>query len=220
MKDDPRQIRAMYERMDDHFGDLGWWPAETSFEVMVGAVLTQNTSWRNVERAISRLKKEKLMDPMAVLNVDRRKLEKAIQCSGFFRVKAERLKSLCAFLREECGGDIGKLRRKPLKGLREKLLAIKGIGPETADSILLYALNKPIFVVDAYTRRIFTRHGIVDERDTYDTIQVVVMRALEGRVRRFNQYHALIVETAKIFCRTNPRCDGCPLGHGRGGKRS
>lgn len=194
-----------------HYGPLHWWPGETPFEVMVGAILTQNTAWLNVEKAIANLKAAKVLDPHKLFKLSPAKLAKLIRPAGFFRLKTKRLKNFLQFLMEECDGDIDKLKHQPLEKLRHKLLAVNGIGPETADSILLYALEKPVFVVDAYTRRILHRHHLAKIDVTYHEMQELFMRHLKPDVFHFNEYHAQIVNIGKDFCRTKPKCEQCPL---------
>ncbi len=197
--------------MKSHFGSPGWWPGETPFEIMVGAILTQNTAWRNVEVAIENLKKAEAMDPYSISSMPLDHLESLIKPSGFYRQKAKRLKEFCRYMIERYGGDVGKMKERDLWELREELLSIRGIGKETADSILLYALEKPIFVVDAYTHRIMSRHGLSPEEVTYDELQAIFMESLPKDVKLFNEFHALFVLTGKEFCRKKPICHGCPL---------
>jgi endonuclease-3 related protein len=207
------KIRRIYRLLEAHFGDLGWWPAKSRFEVIVGAILTQNTAWVNVEKAIKALKKEKLMTAAALAAAPSSKIETAIRPAGYFRVKSDRLKTACRFLLDECNGRVAALKNEDADVLREKLLAVKGIGPETADSILLYAVDKPVFVVDSYTRRIFSRHGLVKEDIGYEELRCLVEAVFLGNKRVFNQLHALIVETAKNYCKKKAGlCGECPLG--------
>jgi endonuclease III related protein len=201
----------IYEKLYDEFGPRRWWPAETPFEVMVGAVLTQNTSWTNVEKAILNLKERKLLDPERLNRIPRRKLAGLIKPSGYYNVKAKRLKSLVGFLMNNFRGDIALMRRQDQKALRKKLLLVHGIGPETCDSIMLYALNKPFFVIDAYTKRIFSRCGLAKEGVTYDELQRFVTEVLPHSVKLYNEYHALIVQLGKDICRKRPKCNLCPL---------
>jgi len=201
----------IYRRLFEAFGPRHWWPGETPFEVMVGAILTQNTSWNNVEKAISRLKEKKALTPEGIHRLKRSQLAPLIRSSGYYRIKAERLKDFVDFLFEEYDGDLDRMGRKSLEALREELLQIKGIGPETCDSILLYGLRKPIFVVDAYTRRILSRHGIISERASYDEIQKLFMDHLAPEERLYNEYHALLVRLAKVACLKKPKCDICPI---------
>ena len=201
-----------FRRMLKRFGPRGWWPGETPFEVMVGAILTQNTNWKNVERAIANLKCEDVLDPRALLALTPQKLASLIRPAGYFRVKAKRLSHFLEYFVEAYDGSARKMARRDLGALREELLAVNGIGPETADSILLYALKKQTFVIDAYTKRIISRHGLAAWDDTYDDLQELFMDRLARDIPLYNEYHALIVETGKDFCRRTPQCDACPLG--------
>jgi len=203
----------MYGLLEDHFGDLGWWPAKTGFEVIVGAVLTQNTAWRNVETAIAGLKKNRLISPSKIIQEKQSRLSRVIRSSGYHRVKSLRLKAISEYIIRECNGDLNRMKRRHADDLRKGLLAVKGVGPETADSILLYAFKKPVFVVDAYTKRIFSRHGLVSDKVGYDDLQSFVHNNFDMKVPALNQFHAFLVETAKQFCRKNiKKCDKCPLG--------
>ena len=201
----------MYELLNGQFGSLHWWPAEEPFEVIVGAILTQNTSWTNVEKAITALKEERLLSPEALSRIDEGILANIIRPSGYYNVKAKRLKSFVRFLRGEYAGDIGIMSAEEFPLLRNKLLAVPGIGQETADSILLYACGKPIFVCDAYTRRILARHRLIKDDTDYGSIQELFMTHLPHDAALFNQFHALIVNAGKTFCRKVPKCDPCPL---------
>ena len=204
-------LLRIYEELYKKFGPQGWWPAETPFEVIVGAVLTQNTAWGNVERALRNLKGGGALSPQRIAEMQQRELQELIRPAGYFRVKAERLKAVVEFLLEEFEGSVEKMASKPLEELRPKLLRVKGIGPETADSILLYACEKPIFVVDAYTRRALGRHGLVRDGAPYEEIQSIFMEALPKDVELFKEYHALLVKLGKTHCRPKARCEGCPL---------
>lgn len=202
-----------YEALYDHLGPQNWWPARTPFEVIVGAILTQNTSWTNVERAIANLRRASLLTPRALERVPFSRLASLIRSSGYFRQKAKKLKAFVRFLRAEYSGSLARMFRTSTPELREKLLAVHGIGPETADSILLYAGHKPVFVVDAYTRRILSRHGWVPEDVSYEELRSKIESALPRDVSRYNEFHALLVMAGKNWCRTRePRCSECPLG--------
>ena len=194
-----------------HYGPLNWWPGETPFEVMVGAILTQNTAWANVEKAITNLKKANVLNLRKLLRLSDVEMARLIRPAGYFRVKTKRLKNFLKFLDAECGGDIAKLKKQSLEILRQKLLAVNGVGPETADSILLYALEKPIFVVDAYTRRILHRHHLCKKEASYETLQKLFMTRLKPDMSHYNEYHAQLVNIGKDFCRTKPKCEKCPL---------
>jgi endonuclease-3 related protein len=205
------RLLDLYGTLELFYGDLHWWPGETPFEVAVGAILTQNTNWTNVQKAIDRLRAGHLLDPRSLHGLDDEALADLIRPSGYFRVKTQRLK---AFLDVLCGGfegDLGQMLSGDLSQARQRLLEIRGVGEETADSILLYAGKRPAFVVDAYTRRILARHGIADEKVSYAGIQRMFLSCLPLDASLFNQYHAMIVETGKRFCRKEPRCEGCPL---------
>lgn len=202
-----------YQAMISRLGPSNWWPGETPFEVAVGAILTQNTNWKNVEKAILNLKHHDLLvaDKMIFLSED--ELAELIRPAGYFRIKAKRLKNFLFFLNNECGLNFNVLKKHSIDVLREKLLEVKGIGPETADSIILYALNKPSFVVDAYTRRIFNRHGLVHEDIDYNELRDMFMSCLPQDTDLFNEYHALLVRVGKNWCKKNKSlCDQCPLG--------
>jgi len=206
-----QEILEIYTQLYTHFGPQHWWPAETPFEVMIGAILTQNTSWTNVEKAISRLKESDLLRPEALYRLPEKTLAPLIRSSGYFNLKARRIKALMALIFEEYGGSVDMLLSEQWEVLRERLLSVKGIGPETADSILLYAGNAPVFVVDAYTRRIFERHRHIAPGDDYHKIQDYFMEGLRDRTELYNEYHALIVMTGKFFCKKVAACSTCPL---------
>jgi endonuclease III related protein len=204
-------LTAIYDSLLAAYGPQHWWPASTPFEVMVGAILTQNAAWSNVERAIANLKRARKLNPRAILALSVRELQRLIKPSGFFRVKAKRLRSFVDYFVTRYQGSIARMRREPLERLRSELLQVHGIGPETADSILLYAMDKPSFVIDAYTRRILERHGLTTRKAGYEDLRSMFENSLPHRVRLFNEYHALFVRLAKTHCRPKPRCDGCPL---------
>ncbi|MCG2740015.1 MAG: endonuclease III domain-containing protein [Syntrophaceae bacterium] len=209
--DHREELLKIYKLLDGYFGDLHWWPAANPFEVMVGAILTQNTAWTNVETAIKALRKRRLLTPAALSRIPEDDLAEIIRASGYYHLKAARLKALVRFFMDDYSGNVTAMKAERLPVLREKLLAVRGVGPETADSILLYACQKPIFVSDAYTRRILLRHGLIDGAADYDGIQSLVMASLPNSVELFNQFHALIVVAAKTFCRKRPECAKCPL---------
>jgi len=201
----------IYRKLYDAYGPRHWWPGETSFEVMVGAILTQNTSWKNVERAIQCLKGKGVLTIGGIHQLKRSEVASLIKSSGYYRIKADRLKTFVDFLFKDYDGDIEKMGEESLAVLRQKLLTVKGIGPETADSILLYGLGKAIFVVDAYTKRILSRHRMVSERASYEEIQRLFMNHLPHDKRLFNEYHALFVHLGKRVCKKIPGCDICPI---------
>jgi endonuclease III related protein len=206
-----RTLAAYYEALSAHFGPSGWWPGDTPFEVAVGAVLTQNTAWTNVEKAIRNLKVSRMLTPRAVIRAPLEELEAALKPSGYFRVKARRLRSFCQFLIERYNGDMERMAREPLASLRPELLEVHGIGPETADDILLYACGKPVFVVDAYTRRILARHELVPANINYEPLRHLFECHLPADVDLYKDYHAQLVYTGKDYCKTNPDCQNCPL---------
>ena len=205
-------ILKFYQKLYRHFGPQHWWPGETPFEVMVGAILTQNTAWKNVERAIENLKRENALSPEEINKMNIEKLAQLIKPSGFYNLKAKRLKSFIERFMEDFNGDIQEMKKLEKHTLREWLLSIPGIGRETADSIILYAIEKPIFVVDAYTRRILSRHGFIKGDEDYDEIQEIFHKNLPVDTGLYNEYHALIVRLGKEYCRKkNPLCETCPL---------
>jgi len=206
------KVYEIYDILLGYFGPQGWWPGDSPFEIMVGAVLTQNTNWTNVSRAIDNLKKDSLLSFEMLHGLPVEILAQKIQPAGYFNLKAARLKNLLNFIAREYVGSLDKLFAVDMHTLREQIMTVKGIGPETADSILLYAGNKPVFVVDAYTHRIFARHNIIAEEDGYYEIQEFFALSLPEDVELFNQYHALIVRLGKEFCKkSKPLCSGCPL---------
>ncbi|MDP2941728.1 MAG: endonuclease III domain-containing protein [Candidatus Omnitrophota bacterium] len=206
------RLKRIYKKLYASFGPQGWWPADSPFEVMVGAILTQNTNWLNVEKAIRNLKEKKLLDPLKLYRLPRAGLAGLIRPAGYYNIKAKRLKAFLKFFCGDCRADLQGLKRQDTAALRGKLLAVNGVGPETADSILLYALGKPTFVVDAYTKRIFFRHGLIKEDDQYHQVQNLFMQNLKNEVKLFNEYHALLVKLGKDYCLKNkPRCRICPL---------
>jgi len=201
----------IYERLYNNFGSRGWWPGDTPFEVIVGAILTQNTSWKNVEKAIAQLKSDNLLDLEGMYKVEESVLAKAIRSSGFYNIKAARLKNFLVFLIDEYKGNLDVMFSEDLEDIRDKLLGVNGIGQETADSMLLYAGCKPVFVVDAYTKRIFSRHNFISEDNTYNEVQGLFMKNLPKNVDLYNEYHALIVNLGKNYCKKKPNCTDCPL---------
>jgi endonuclease-3 related protein len=206
------ELALYFDAMFKAYGPQLWWPGRTRFEIIVGAILTQNTSWSNVERAIRSLRREKLLSAAAIEKVPFDRLAALIRSSGYFRQKARKLKAFVDFLRGQYQGSLDHLFATPTSVLREQLLAVHGIGPETADSILLYAGRHPAFVVDAYTRRILERHHLADGRESYDQIRRSFESSLPADPQLFNEYHALIVHTGKHHCRKRqPNCAACPL---------
>lgn len=204
-------LRSYYRALRRHYGPQHWWPGETPFEVMVGAILTQNTAWANVEKAIRNLKALDLLDADRIDRLDAQALAIAIRPAGYFNVKAKRLKAFVRWFLERYGGDVARMRAAAPARLREELLEVSGIGPETADSILLYALGHPSFVVDAYTHRVLSRHGLLGEESTYDQMKELFETALPRDAELYNDFHAQIVNVGKDFCRKTAKCDACPL---------
>lgn len=208
----PNVLKKTYNKLFKAFGPQHWWPGDTPFEVIVGAILTQNTAWTNVEKAIHNLKKAKLLTPGKLHDLSQDEIAKYIRPAGYFNIKAKRLKHFLNYLFDNYGGNLKKMFKKRSDALRRELLSVNGIGSETADSILLYAGNHPVFVVDAYTKRIFSRHQVVTADADYHDIQELFMKNLPHDVKMFNEYHALIVKAGKDFCRTRkPLCSRCPL---------
>ncbi|MCG2709753.1 MAG: endonuclease III domain-containing protein [Thermodesulfovibrionales bacterium] len=216
-----KRLISIYKKLFKSFGPQNWWPGDTPFEVAVGAILTQNTNWGNVEKAINNLKKEKVLNAKAIHDMPVNRLASLIRHAGYFNVKAKRLKAFIDFLVNDYHGSMKNMKKEEMHSLRKKLLSVNGIGPETADSILLYALDKPIFVIDAYTKRVLSRHNILGHvadstlRDeTYDKFQELFHLSLKKDVKLYNEYHALFVRVGKTFCKPKPKCESCPLKDG------
>jgi endonuclease-3 related protein len=207
---DRRFLLSVYHLLRERYGHARWWPGESAFEVCLGAILTQNTSWSNVEKALGVLRRRGLLSFQALRKLPSTRIAPLIRSSGTYRVKARRIASFLAFL-EDYGGRPRALARETLPEVRTKLLRVKGIGPETADSILLYAAGLPVFVIDAYTRRIFFRLGLLNGQESYAEIQALFAANLPRDAGLFNDYHAQIVRLGKEVCRTRPRCGDCPL---------
>jgi len=214
------QLKEIYDLLYKQFGPQDWWPGDTPFEVIVGAILTQNTNWTNVEKAITNIKNANLLTPDKLHRLDIAKLAALIRPAGYFNIKAKRLKNFLDWFFENYSGKLENLENVPTTELREQLLSVKGIGPETADSILLYALNRPVFVVDAYTARICARHQLISEdadlfvvssSNHYHQIQETFESNLPSDISLFNEYHALLVHLGKDFCKPTPKCEECPL---------
>lgn len=204
-------LKYIYKKLYAHFGPQHWWPANSAFEVIIGAILTQNTAWSNAEKAISRLKKKKLLSPKKLYTTDVNILAQLIKPCGYYNVKAARIKNFLAVLFAEFQGKLKLMFSLRSVSLRERLLEVKGIGPETADSILLYAAKRPNFVVDTYTRRFLLRHKLIGKEADYRQIQSLYEENLPRSLKMFNEYHALIVRLGKEFCRLRPLCNICPL---------
>jgi endonuclease-3 related protein len=211
MKTAQEILAEIYQRLYKTFGPQHWWPAQTPFEVVIGAILTQNTAWVNVQKAIRNLKQKRLLTPAALKRVPVSQLARLIRSTGYYNQKAKKIKNFIKFLFAHYNGSLKRMFGEDFLILRAKLLDVNGIGLETADSILLYAGNKPIFVVDAYTRRIFSRHNLIKADASYSQIQNYFMDNLENRVQLFNEYHALLVRLGKETCKTKPDCRVCPL---------
>ena len=205
------RINELYDALSKRYGPQGWWPAETELECVLGAILTQNTAWKNVEKALGNLKEKNLISIEKLALLPTPSLAILIRPSGYFNQKAVKIKNFINFIMESYDGSLEKMFEEDGQKLRDKLLKIKGIGPETADSILLYAARKPVFVVDAYTYRILLRHGLIPEETNYGEIQELFMDSLPEDVQLFNEYHALLVHLAKKACKKNEACDTCPL---------
>ena len=204
-------LSEIYKMLYDAFGPQHWWPGETPFEIVTGAILTQNTNWTNVEKAIKNLKSAGCLTPAALFRIDISRLAELIRPAGYYNIKAKRLKSFINWLYDNYDGEMSNLELVDTAQLRAELLAIKGIGRETADSILLYALGRPVFVIDAYTARITMRHKLVDPDADYEQLRELFESNLTEDVRLFNEYHALLVRVGKEFCRPKAKCHGCPL---------
>ena len=201
----------IYQAMRSWFGHRNWWPGETPFEICVGAILTQNTSWKNVVKAIQNLKDVSALDPFAIYEMPLDKLAEHIRSAGYYNVKARRLHNLVRYIVEDHSGDLNSLITLDIGRLRKELLAVNGVGKETADSIILYVVKKPIFVIDAYTKRILERHNFVDGKVDYDTMQELFHDNLPVDTELYNDFHAQFVAVGHNFCKRTPRCDGCPL---------
>ena len=205
------KLLEIYRRLYHAFGPQRWWPGETPFEIAVGAILTQNTNWRNVEKAIENLKRDEALNVESINNMKTERLASLIKPAGYFNVKAKRLKAFISFLRNEYHGSLKRMKEDEMQTLRVRLLQVHGVGHETADSILLYALEKPVFVIDAYTKRILSRHILMEYDKSYEEFQKIFHSSLKRDVKFFNEYHALFVRLGKTYCRKKPICKGCPI---------
>jgi endonuclease-3 related protein len=205
------RLNEIYELLVKAYGPQHWWPAESPLEVMVGAVLTQNTNWQGVEQAIANLKRDNLLNQHKLKALSTEELSRLIKPAGYFNLKARRLKNLIEMVTEAYGGDLAAMEQMETAQLRQDLLLVNGVGPETADSILLYAFHRPIFVVDTYTYRVTSRHGLIEEEANYQALQDLFMEHLPLDVDMFNEYHALLVRAGKLHCKRKARCEGCPL---------
>jgi len=205
------RLSSIYKKLYKAFGPQHWWPGETLFEVAVGAILTQNTNWGNVEKAIANLRNAGMLNASALGRLHVERLASLIRPAGYYNVKAKRVKHFVDYLIKGYEGSMKKMRKGEQTAVREELLAVNGIGPETADSIMLYALDKPVFVIDAYTKRVLSRHNIMADDKSYESFQELFHSSLKADVPLFNEYHALLVRLAKQHCRTKPVCPGCPI---------
>jgi endonuclease-3 related protein len=204
-------LTGIYTSLYGHFGPQHWWPGNTPFEVAIGAILTQNTNWGNVEKAIANINVKKAMNAKALHKMPHKQLASLIRPAGYFNVKAKRLKAFLDFLVHDFRSSMQRMRKVDTSSMRKSLLSVNGVGPETADSILLYALDKPVFVIDTYTKRVMSRHGLVAESVSYHELQEVFHKNLPLDVQLFNEYHALFVMAGKNYCKPRPKCTGCPL---------
>jgi len=206
-----KRLLELYGRLFDRFGPQGWWPGDTPFEVALGAILTQNTNWQNVSRVMADLKVNGDLDPVVLAQMPEADLALRFRPAGYYNLKARRVKNFLTFLAARFANSMERMALEDLELLRVELLGLHGIGPETADSILLYALHKPTFVVDAYTFRILSRHDLITEPRSYEELRQLFMERLPVEVPLYQEYHALFVRLGKDFCRPQPRCAGCPL---------
>lgn len=207
-----QRLLRIFRLLIERYGPQGWWPADSKLECIIGAILAQNTSWKNVEKAIENLKRGGLLSLEALSRASIEEISTLIKPSGYYNQKAIKIKNFINFLEDAYNGDLERMLGEETWSLREKLLGLKGIGPETADSILLYASGKPIFVVDAYTIRILGRHGIIEKDSSYQRVQETLMEALPEDSELFSEFHALLVRLAKDHCRKGEAiCMGCPL---------
>ena len=205
------KLMEIYELLYERYGAQDWWPGESRFEVCVGAILTQNTNWGNVEKAIANLKTADYLSAEKLHRMDTSELARLIRPAGYYNIKAGRLKNFLNWLFDKYGGALDRLEGLGADALREELLGVKGIGAETADSIVLYAFEKAVFVVDAYTCRVLGRHGLIEEGADYEQVRDFFESNLPADIKLFNEYHALLVRVGKEYCRPKARCEGCPL---------
>ena len=206
-------LTTIYKTLYTAYGSQSWWPGDSTFEIIVGAILTQNTNWNNVEKAIKNLKDNNCLTLEAINEQSKTELADLIKPAGYFNIKADRLQNLTKWLAQNARGDLDDFKSWSLSELREQLLGIKGIGPETADSILLYAFDQPTFVIDTYTYRILTRHGLIEPEADYHELQEYCISQLEPDIQLYNEFHALIVQVGKNHCKPKAKCQGCPLEH-------
>jgi len=206
-----QQLTEIYELLFQRYGPQHWWPADSPFEVVVGAILTQSAAWTNVERAIKNLSEANALSPVRLRQVPQDELAQLVYPSGYYNAKASKLKAFARYLRDNCRDSLDELFSRDVPTLRRELLSIHGVGEETADSIILYAARKPVFVIDAYTRRVVTRLGLEPSAARYADFQRLFMENLPPDEQMFNEYHALIVQHGKEVCRRAPRCSACCL---------
>jgi len=205
------KLMEIYQLLLERFCHQQWWPSDGRFETIVGAILTQNTNWGNVEKALANLKKAEALDVRRLYEMPQESLAELIRPSGYYNIKAGRLKNFLNWLFENYDGDLDALANMSVYSLREELLSVKGIGRETADSILLYAFEKPSFVVDTYTCRVVVRHGLIEPEAGYEQVKEMFESSLEADARLYNEYHALLVNVGKNYCKPSPKCEDCPL---------
>lgn len=205
------RLEAIYRRLLEAYGPQGWWPGESDFETVLGAYLTQNTTWRNAALALANLKARAPLEPGALEAMDPVAFREAIRPAGYYNQKARKIQGFLGHLRTRYGGRLDRLFERPTEALREELLGLWGVGPETADSILCYAAHRPVFVVDKYTIRLFSRHGLCDASSSYEDVQRMVHRFVPRDTSVYNEFHALIVRVCVAHCRVRPQCGGCPL---------
>jgi len=212
MQKKKKQLMDIYDRLYTAFGSRHWWPAGSAEEVIIGAILTQNITWKNVKQAIAAMKAQRVLSFKAIAEMDEEKLAPVIRPARFLNQKARALKVFAEYFGRQYGYSLPRMKKRDLRELRDELLGLYRIGPETADSILLYALEKPVFVIDAYTKRIFSRHGFLPLEGSYAEYQKLFMDNLPLDVRLYNEYHALLVHLGNRFCKPKPLCTECPLG--------
>ncbi|MGO9614081.1 MAG: endonuclease III domain-containing protein [Dissulfurispiraceae bacterium] len=204
-------LLTVYHKLYSRYGPQHWWPGETPLEIALGAILTQNTSWANVEKAIENMKEEQVLSVTVLHHMPEELLAVFLKPAGYFNVKARRLKAFIDFLVSHFEGDIENMKKEDVNSLRKELLNVHGIGQETADSILLYALDKAVFVIDTYTKRVVSRHRVMPYDSSYEMWQALFHKTLGADAQLYNEYHALLVRAGKECCRPKPRCDACPL---------
>jgi endonuclease-3 related protein len=208
-------LNSLYKKLLNEFGFQGWWPTITEFdpefEVIIGAILTQQATWKQVEKAIENLKKENLLSPEKLSNANPKRVQLLVRPSGFYKQKSKRIVNFSKYMMEIYDGNLKKFFNKPTEELRKELLGLDGIGKETADSILLYAADKLIFPIDAYTFRIFERIGLISEKENYDHLQQFIQERLKRDLKMYGEFHALLVKLGKTFCKVKPLCNECPI---------